>query len=142
MFDRILVVCDGNICRSPTAAAMFRASAPGKSVDSAGLVALEGQDMDEMARHVAENQGLFCSAHSAVMLDRRKVGEADIVFVMESRQREKVIQLYPEASGKIFLLGHWLERKDIPDPYKRGQEAFERIYTMMRQAVDAWLVKI
>ena len=53
MFNRILVVCDGNICRSPTVAAMLRELKPEKAVSSAGLVGLVGQDMEATARAVA-----------------------------------------------------------------------------------------
>ena len=53
MFNRILVVCDGNICRSPTVAAMLRDLKPEKVISSAGLVGLVGQDMEATARAVA-----------------------------------------------------------------------------------------
>ena len=60
----------------------------------------------------------------------------------EGRQRDRIIQQFPEASGKTFLLSHWNGGQDIPDPYRRGREIFERIYPLMRQATDAWLKKL
>lgn len=142
MFMRILVVCDGNICRSPTVAAMLQAARPEKIVSSAGLVGLEGHDMDKTARAVAASNSLECGEHRGRKLTRELCRDADLLLVMEARQRDRIIERFPEASGKTFLLSHWNGARDIPDPYRRGREAFERIYPMMRQAVDAWLTKI
>ncbi len=142
MFERILVVCDGNICRSPTVAAMLAAARPDKRISSAGLVGLEGHDMESTARDVAAAQGLECGPHKGRKLDRALCQDADLILVMEGRQRDRIIQQFPEASGKTFLLSHWNGGQDIPDPYRRGREVFERIYPLMRQATDAWLKKL
>ena len=142
MFERILVVCDGNICRSPTVAAMLQAARPDKTVESAGLVGLEGQDMDTTARDVAQANGLTCPSHLARKLESRHCREAELILVMETRQRDRIIQWFPEASGKTFLLSHWNGGHDIPDPYRRGREVYERIYPMMSQAVEGWLQKV
>lgn len=142
MFERILVVCDGNICRSPTVAAMLQAARPEKTVESAGLVGLEGQDMDATAREVARANGLTCPPHEARKLEGVHCREAELILVMEARQRDRIIQRFPEASGKTFLLSHWNGGQDIPDPYRRGREVFERIYPMMSQAVEGWLRKV
>ena len=142
MFEHILVVCDGNICRSPTVAAMLRAARPETTVASAGLVGLAGHEMDATAREVARANGLVCPAHAGRELNAAQCLEADLILVMETRQRDRIVQRFPEASGKTFLLSHWNGGHDIPDPYRRGREAFDRIYAMMRDAVDAWLGKI
>ncbi len=142
MFERILVVCDGNICRSPTVAAMLRELKPGKAVSSAGLVGLVGHDMEPTARAVAEENGLDCGSHTARKLDSTLCRDSDLILVMESRQKERLGRAFPEASGKTFLLTHWNGAHDIPDPYKRGRDAFERIYPMMDEASRAWAAKL
>ncbi len=142
MFNRILVVCDGNICRSPTVAAMLRELKPEKAVSSAGLVGLVGQDMESTARAVAEENGLDCGTHVARKLDSELCRDSDLILVMESRQKERLGRAFPEASGKTFLLTHWNGGHDIPDPYKRGRDAFERIYPPMREATKAWAEKL
>ncbi|WP_416392020.1 low molecular weight protein-tyrosine-phosphatase [Alloalcanivorax xenomutans] len=142
MFDRILVVCDGNICRSPTVAALLRELKPEKTVSSAGLVGLEGHDMDQMAREVARANGLECGDHSGRKLTSALCRDADLILVMETRQRDRIISQFPEASGKTFLLSHWNGGHDIPDPFRRGREVFERIYPMLRQATEAWAGKL
>ena len=142
MFERILIVCDGNICRSPTVAAMLRELKPGKTVSSAGLVGLVGHDMESTARAVAEENGLECGPHTARKLDSELCRDNDLILVMESRQKERLNRAFPEASGKTFLLSHWNGGHDIPDPYKRGRDAFERIYPMMKEATKAWAKKL
>ena len=142
MFERILVVCDGNICRSPTVAAMLHELKPGKTVSSAGLVGLVGNEMEPTARAVAEENGLECGPHTARKLDSELCRDSDLILVMESRQKERLSRAFPEASGKPFLLSHWNGGHDIPDPYKRGRDAFERIYPMMQEATKAWAAKL
>ena len=74
MFERILVVCDGNICRSPTVAAMLAAARPDKRISSAGLVGLEGHDMEPTARDVAAAQArlsLFAMPTISAVFPRR-----------------------------------------------------------------------
>ncbi|MQX54389.1 arsenate reductase/protein-tyrosine-phosphatase family protein [Alcanivorax sediminis] len=142
MFNRILVVCDGNICRSPTVAFMLQVLKPEKTISSAGLIGLVGQGMEPTARAVAEDNGLVCGEHTARKLSSEICRDSDLILVMESRQKERLAQSYPEASGKTFLLSHWNGKHDIPDPYKRGRDAFERIYPMMQAATQAWSEKL
>lgn len=142
MFERILVICDGNICRSPTVAAMLSELKPGLSIASAGLIGLEGQDMDPTARDVAQQHGLECGPHIARKLTSEMCRDSDLILVMESRQKDRLSKTFPEASGKAFLLTNWNGKHDIPDPYKRGRDAFERIYPMMEAATRAWAEKL
>lgn len=142
MFQRILIVCDGNICRSPTVAEMLQKLKPELAISSAGLVGLEGHDMEPTAREVAMNNGLDCGTHSARKLTSEMCRDSDLILVMESRQKDRLSQKFPEASGKAFLLTHWNGKNDIPDPYKRGRDAFERIYPMMDAATKAWAEKL
>lgn len=142
MFQRVLVICDGNICRSPTVAEMLQKLKPELAISSAGLVGLEGHDMEPIAREVAMNNGLDCGTHSARKLTSEMCRDSDLILVMESRQKDRLSQKFPEASGKAFLLTHWNGKNDIPDPYKRGRDAFERIYPMMDAATKAWAEKL
>ncbi|MAC15847.1 MAG: protein tyrosine phosphatase [Alcanivorax sp.] len=142
MFNQILVVCDGNICRSPTVAVMLKELTPALTIMSAGLVGLEGRDMESTARAVAEQNGLSCGEHVARKLTGEMCRESDLILVMESSQKERLIQKFPEATGKVFLLTHWNGKHDIPDPYKRGRGAYERIYPMMEAATEAWKKKL
>lgn len=148
MFDKILVVCVGNICRSPTAEYMLKAHLPNKQIASAGLHAMvnndgEGQDMDKQARTIAEKRGLICGTHEAQKLSRDLIKEYDVVLVMESRHRDEIGNRYPEALAKTFLLGQWVEgNKEIPDPYRKSDEVFEQIYQLIDRACESWAKKL
>ncbi|MFN3712847.1 MAG: low molecular weight protein-tyrosine-phosphatase [Alcanivoracaceae bacterium] len=138
MFKRILVVCDGNICRSPTVVAMLQRQMPERDISSAGLMALVGQEMDETARVVAAENGLSCPLHRARQLNATHCADADVILVMERRQRDRLMQQFPTASGKVFLLAHWSDGQDIADPYRRDRETFLHIYELMDNAVALW----
>jgi len=142
VFNRIVVICDGNICRSPTAAAILAAGVPGKQISSAGLIAVVGQDMAPLAREVAESRGLHCPSHQARQLDSLISNTADLLLVMEKRQRNELMQRYPAASGKVFLLDHWSGGADIPDPYRRDRDTFEHVYELIERASTAWLARL
>ncbi|MES2908415.1 MAG: low molecular weight protein-tyrosine-phosphatase [Pseudomonadota bacterium] len=142
MFERILVVCVGNICRSPTAELMLRAALPDRDIGSAGLGALVGHDMDKQARLVAEAAGLDCPVHEARQITREMCHAADLILVMEARHREGVTQLCPEARGKTFLLAQGLQPSDIADPYRKSAMVFEQIFKQLQQASQAWVQRL
>ena len=142
MFNRILVLCDGNICRSPTAEVLLKAQCPDKQISSAGLIGLEGQGMEPTALAVIEAAGYPSPAHLARKLTREHCADAELILVMEKRQRDKLTQRYPESSGKVFLLTQWNGQQDIPDPYKRSREVFEQVYQRIAEATTAWASKL
>lgn len=143
MFQNILVVCVGNICRSPVAEAMLRRELPGKTLSSAGLSAMVGEGVAPLARQLAEAEGLAVADHKARQLNREMLTEADLVLVMSDSQRRAVGELLPQALGKTMTLGKWLpESPDIPDPYRKSQEAFEHVHTLLTQATRAWAQRL
>lgn len=150
MFNNILVVCLGNICRSPTAEFLLKQNLPHKRIASAGLKACihsdgTGWDMDDTARKIAEANGLTCPKHEAQKLSRQLVSEFDLILVMEGQHRNMIAQRYPEAHAKTMLLGHWLKNtsnKDIPDPYKKSEEVYQNVYQLIDAATSAWLTKL
>lgn len=141
-FNHILVVCVGNICRSPTAEFLLRRELPDKHVESAGLGAMVGEDMESMAREVAESHGLTCGRHVARQLTREMCRQADIILVMEGRHREAVAQLYPEARGKTFLLAQGRQPTEVVDPYRRPRAVFETVYEQMAAACSSWVARL
>ncbi|WP_237673927.1 low molecular weight protein-tyrosine-phosphatase [Vreelandella profundi] len=145
MFQRILVVCIGNICRSPVAEAMLRARLPGKEFSSAGLGAREHEGVDPTARQLAEKAGLNVSSHKARQLTPEMLQAADLILVMSDGQRRAVAELAPAVMGKTMRLGHWLEEgqgRDIPDPYQKSLEAFEHVHQLVAQATELWINKL
>lgn len=143
MFNRILVLCTGNICRSPVAEAMLKAGLPGKVVESAGLGALVDHPIDPSAAELAQQGGLDVSQHKARQATTAMFRNADLILVMSEGQKARVAELDPTASGKTMLIGHWLPgRPDIPDPYKKSREAFAHVHQLLEEAVTAWLPRL
>jgi protein-tyrosine phosphatase len=143
VFDNILVLCVGNICRSPVAEAFLKAELPGKSVRSAGLGALVGHPADPTAQTLASAEGLDLADHRAQQVTPAMLGEADLILVMSRDQRGQVRKLHPTSGGKTMLLTHWLPgQPDIPDPYKKSAEAFEHVHKQIVSAAKAWLPKL
>lgn len=144
MFKTILVVCIGNICRSPTAEALLRDRlAPrGISVSSAGLGALVDKPMDATALELLREHGSDHADHQARQVTRELIQQHDLILVMEPRHQHDLLRLAPEARGKTFLLGKWQGDKPIPDPYRQQRPAFEHVYALISRAADEWAKRL
>ncbi|KZN29544.1 phosphotyrosine protein phosphatase [Pseudoalteromonas luteoviolacea S2607] len=140
MFDSILVVCAGNICRSPTAEYVLKHKLKETkiNVSSAGLTALEGKPADPMAREIASSHGIEMNEHQGRQLTSQLIASNSVILVMEERHLTDLCNRYPQARGKTFLLGKWLGDKEIPDPYRQSKEAFEHVYELIDSACGAW----
>ncbi len=141
MFKRILVICIGNICRSPTAEYLFRQQLAGRDIQvgSAGLGALAGKPMDPTALRLLQERGIDASGHVARQVETQLLRDADLVLVMERRHAAAVHRFAPEAGGKVFLLDKWVGGSGIRDPYRKAPEAFEHAYSLIERGVASWL---
>ena len=144
MFNKILVVCVGNICRSPTVEALLKSRLAHRGIDvsSAGLGALVDKPMDSTALEVLREHGGDHPDHKGRQLTREMLQQADIVLTMEKRHVESIARMAPEVRGKTFLLGKWQKDQEIPDPYRQHKDAFEHVYRLMTQGVDSWSKKL
>lgn len=141
-FANILVVCTGNICRSPMAEALFRRVLPDSvQLASAGVDALVGHSADPIAQQIMGEHGYDLSAHRARQLNRAMCQQADLILIMDPHQQHVLDALSPTDRGKIMRLGHWLQR-DIPDPYHQSREAFEFVFSLMEQSVQLWVPRL
>ena len=141
MIHDVLIVCSGNMCRSPLAAAELRralleAGVRGTRVHSAGTVASAGVAASEPAIEVAEHEGLDISYHRSTPLSQDLIHRSDLVVVMEKEHLNEVLRLAPEAGGKSILLSEFAagaERgKDVTDPYGASYVFYEQIFFYMK----------
>ncbi|HHD2899623.1 protein tyrosine phosphatase [Klebsiella pneumoniae] len=142
MFDSILVLCTGNICRSPIAERLLRRSLPIKQIDSAGVGAMVDKPADASAIRVADKYGLSLDGHRARQFSASLGRQYQLILVMEHKQLEQVSKVAPEVRGKTMLLGHWLDGREIPDPYKKSDEAFDSVYQLIDLACKLWTEKL
>ena len=140
MFNSILVVCAGNICRSPTGEYLLKDKLTNSdiSVSSAGLTALVGKGAEETATNIALTNNIDMSAHKGRQLSASLIADNDLILVMEERHLSDLLGQYPQARGKTFLLGKWIDDTEIPDPYRQSHEAFEHVYNLIEKACSAW----
>lgn len=140
LFKKVLIVCVGNICRSPTAEILLR-NALGHSdivITSAGLAARVGESIEPKARLVLEEHGLAPQEFKARQLTLDIVSESDLILVMEKNHIKGVLDIAPQARGKVFLLGKWRGEREITDPYRQGKAAFIHAYALIEDAVCLW----
>lgn len=142
MIGSILVVCVGNICRSPVGERLLKDRLPRLRVESAGLGALVGEPVDAQMAEVAAQHGLDVSGHAARQFSRDLARSFDLVLVMEPGHRAEILASAPELSGKTMAFDHWLGGTGIGDPYRRARDVHERAYEAIERAADAWKMKL
>ncbi|WP_139685867.1 low molecular weight protein-tyrosine-phosphatase [Vibrio tasmaniensis] len=146
MFDKILVVCVGNICRSPTGERILQKLLPNKEVASAGIASeqshLIGKPADNTAILIAAENGVDVENHQSQQVTPQLCAQYDLILVMEKGHLEALTKISPEARGKTMLFGQWIVPKDIPDPYRQSREAFEHAYRLIDEAAHAWAKKL
>lgn len=141
---KILVVCLGNICRSPLAEGILKSKLPENfSVDSAGTISLhEGEHPDKRAIETAENHGIKIGKQRSRPITKKDLEDFDMIYCMDISVYEDVISMAKneEQREKISL---FLEEAQIPennyevfDPYWSGLDGFEKVYQLLEQASE------
>lgn len=117
---RVEVVCTANICRSPYVAASLGAGldaiAPGAfEVLSSGTLALAGRPPDPGTRRVARERGLVLSGMRATQITPARLSGADLILVMDKDHRQSVIDEFPGAARRTFLLKEFARLLQVLD---------------------------
>jgi protein-tyrosine phosphatase len=144
MISDVVVVCVGNIFRSPMAAALLADQLGGDSgvtVSSAGVGALVGFPADEFAVELMRERGIDISDHRARQLDPEIIKSTDLILVMESGHKNAIDSIDPTARGKVYRIGEWRDL-DIDDPYQQPKEAFAKALELIGQGVEDWVERI
>jgi len=144
MIRHILVVCVGNICRSPMAEALLRDALRGPEdikVESAGLGALVGHPASEFAIELMSERGVDITSHRARQIEPEMVKNADLILVMETGHKRVIDENDATARGKVYRLGEW-RNKDIDDPYKQPRAAFAEALKDIEDGVADWVERL
>ena len=168
---RVLFVCTANICRSAFAEVYASSdvspASPGLQFRSAGTWGHPRHQIDPPMARQLEARGISPASFRSHRVTADDVAWADMVLTMAKSHREFLLEDYPKALTKIFMLGHFAERavgadlrgrdlladlarrrggvhaaEDVRDPYGRGDEAAARAAARIVDLVDTTIVAL
>jgi len=145
--QRILFVCTGNICRSPTAEGLFRTRigalglADRFNADSAGTADYHiGEPPSTPAVRIAAEHGIDISPLRARRLERADFGRFDFVIAMDGGHLRAIRALAPKASrARLGLLLDYApdqRLREVPDPYYGDDEDYRRTFALIAAGID------
>ncbi len=141
---KVLFVCLGNICRSPTAEAVFRRKAIEAGldvyIDSAGTGAWhQGELPDARAREAGQKRGYSFAGQTARAVFDTDFRDFDFILAMDRRNLQELKQRVTENfTGKLDLFLEYGQSKnqEVPDPYYGGLDGFENVLDLIEDASD------
>ncbi|MCF7561704.1 low molecular weight phosphotyrosine protein phosphatase [Sabulilitoribacter multivorans] len=147
---KILMVCLGNICRSPLAEGILKSklSKDSFTVDSAGTANYHiGNPPDKRSIAVAKKYGIDISNLKGRQFNASDFDAFDLIYVMDESNFKNVIKIArnDEDIAKVkFILNEVYPNQnyDVPDPYYGGDEGFENVYKMLDEACDIIVQKL
>ena len=150
---KILMVCLGNICRSPLADGLMRKKVQENKldvyIDSAGTANYHlGGAPDERMTQTAKRKGVDISKLKARQFVVSDFDAFDIIYVMDKSNYQNVIDLARNENDiikvKLILdeLGYAASIQEVPDPYYGGQDGFEHVFDLLDQSTDIILNKL
>ena len=147
---KVLMVCLGNICRSPLAEGILKSKIQNQNVivDSAGTGAYHiGKLPDPRSIEVAKKHGIDITDQRARKISKVDLDTFDFIFVMDESNYRNVLMMATNEtqSAKISMIMKTIyPREDIsvPDPYYGGDNGFEQVYQMLDEACDVIVNKI
>lgn len=139
---KVLMVCLGNICRSPLAEGILQAKLPKEDffVDSAGTGNWHAGELpDQRSINIAKKNGIDLTTQRARQFTKHDFSVFDYIYVMDQSNYTNVINLAEteEEKQKVRLLLHVLnekQRKEVPDPYFGGVDGFEQVFQLVDEA--------
>lgn len=142
---RILFICMGNICRSPSAEGIFRQLLMDHSledkieVDSAGTGGWHiGSAPDSRAQEAAKQRGINLSNLKARQVTAEDFDNFDLLIAMDIDNQNKLYEIArPEQENKVKLLLQYskkFEQTEVPDPYYGGDHGFDLVLDMIEES--------
>lgn len=141
---QLLIVCTGNVCRSPIAEGIIRFRSQQERIShklyvhSAGTHAVVGSGASRNGVEVMASKGIDMRRHVAKQVTYKAVSAAKLVMVMEEAHRTDLLNLVPESFGKVILFSELSGRTyDLPDPYGGPLIEYEVAYARINGIINA-----
>ncbi|MBZ2174934.1 low molecular weight protein arginine phosphatase [Schnuerera sp. xch1] len=137
----ILFVCTGNTCRSPMAEALMEKMAKEKelnvNVKSAGIFALEGQQVSKGAIEALKLEGINIDSYRAKIINRQLLEKADLILSMSVSHKAELLSKYDFIKGKIYTLKEYAYSKEenIEDPYGGDMHLYNKVKKEIKDAL-------
>jgi protein-tyrosine phosphatase len=146
----VLVVCTGNICRSPMAAGLLRHRSPESiknlvAISSAGTSALHGNQAEPFAVRTMASIGVEIGDHRARQLDAGMLRGADLIVTMEQAHVVTIRRMLLLGKPQVNILGEFgphPESPEIDDPYGGPLEAYRRCLDVISPCIDGLILKL
>ena len=149
----VLLVCMGNICRSPTAEGVLRDKLEAADLlahvrlDSAGTHDYHvGKPPDARAQEAAHKRGYDLSTLRARQVNARDFAEFDLILAMDQDNYQLLLSRCPESEKhkvRLFLsFSHRYANQEVPDPYYGGSQGFDHVLDMVEDGAEGVIAAI
>ena len=147
---KVLIVCLGNICRSPTAEAVLKAKAKTRAIDieidSAGTINHhQGKEPDKRSMAAAAHRGYHFQGIVSRPVNDQDFEHFDYILAADKQNKQDLLARCPEQYKEkidLFLAFSDVPEIEIPDPYYGGEQGFELVLDLLEIASDQLLDKI
>lgn len=144
---KILMVCLGNICRSPMAEGILKHELAQRGlvarVDSAGTSGWhQGELPDERAIETCRRYGIDITDQRSRPFEAEDFDRFDLIYAMDQDNFRNILRMtnYEDHREKVHLIMNTVKpgaNQSVPDPYYGGDSGFEKVYNMLKQAAEA-----
>ena len=145
----IMIVCTGNVCRSPMGEGLLRDRLTGAGLDaqyqvaSSGVWALDGRPASENSVAVMAERGIDISAHIAHTINADDMAESDLILVMSREHKRMIRNTWPQYEWKVYRLSEMAgKRKDVRDPYGGPIKEYRECADIIGEYIDQGFERI
>lgn len=146
MFNTILFVCVGNICRSPVAEGLLKKYSDqyhlNLTISSCGVRAMIGRAPQPYSIELAAEHGIDITDYRAKQITLDMVTKSELILVLDDIILNDVLARFPFAMGKVKKLAFLEQNEDVADPYQQDKDAFIKMYQHIDTCIQSCLKRL